>query len=787
MSVWLQELSFAWRRLRRQAVGASLVVGMLALGLSSSIVVISVVDATILRPVPYPDPEQLVGIVVAVRQASGESAEVDPSELDRSTWRAHASSFAQLAASQRVRGVLVGDTELKRRPAMRVDGSYFAMYGTVPVVGRAIADEDTVVGASGVVMISFEYWRQEFGKDETVTGRVLRFGDATATIVGVAPAGFFPDIDLWLPVMAGEQSSAMRGTGVSLHGRLKPDASPTAAAAELTSLSGDGAVGDVVLVKRLVDDIPEVSRTTVVLLGGGVVLIVLIACINIVFLLLVRGLARQGELSVRAALGASPRRLLSQLLAEHLLLCAIGVVAGFAIAGLALDFTVRNLPLALPPNVRVGMDATVLAYATLLAAVVSLLCAYPPALRLARSSATAALLRDGRQTALFLKQRSRQMIIATEVALAVLLLVGTGLMIRSYERLRAVDMGFDPSAFLIVDVAPVDLRGAEYELYYSTLIDRIGALPGVSAVGAADQVPLLGRSVSANVRRPGNPQVSVNVRQIVPGYLEALGLPVVGRDLLPGDRSGSTVSAALINREAGRRLFGETDPLGQPVVFLGERVDIVGVVDDVRHTGPMLNAVPEVYLPFRPPGSGPLPDLGLAVIVRRSGKTAIAEQDLRRILGESGQRVLVNRIGPATNWYAEVLNDQRQRMVLLSLLGGLATILAIGGVVSVTSYTAARRTREVALRLALGARSEQVIRSVVRDTMIPTLIGTACALATAPLAASAIRGLLYGTSIVEPMTFVSVAFGVCGSACLAAYTIGLRLSRTDPAELLRRQ
>jgi len=528
-------------------------------------------------------------------------------------------------------------------------------------------------------------------------------------------------------------------------------------------------------------------RTTVTVISAAVALIVLIACVNIAGLLLARGEARQTEMAIRGALGAGRGRLLCQLLTESVVLSAIGGLGGLLLATLALHAVVANIPIALPGDAPARMSIFVLGSTMCVVALNAVLFGLVPAIRASKVSSTRLAAESRRQQASTPSLRAGQVLVAIEVALAVVMLAGAGLMLRSFSRLMTVDLGFDPGSYVTMKVEPLDQKSATAALYYPALLQSIRLIPGVVAAGAIDHAPLADGAAVTAVRRPGGAwEQMIQIETALPGYFEAVGLTAhQGRLLTGADMVGPSV--VVISEGAARLFFPDGPAVGRQLQLSNVTADVVGVVGDARHFGPADNdrASPCVY---RPLGSGANASDGpvrFTVVVRPGAGAHDLSDQLRRAAAGVGPAVIIDGIQYGTDWLDKRVMLPRQRTALLSLLGALGLLLVIIGVFGMTSLAVARRTREIGIRIAFGANPTQVVGRMLRGALVPILVGIGVGTGLAWLTSGVVKGFLFRTSPNDPVTFalVGMTLGVVGA--LAAWIPARRAARVDPVVALR--
>lgn len=786
-TIW-QDVRYAVRSLARQRGFAVVTILTLALAMGASTALFSVIDAALIRPVPYPKPEEIVSIRVGATHAQG----LVPSVNDLEHWRASSRVFAHVARGRIGQQRLIVDAgQPERLTVSRVSEDFFDVYGVTPLAGRSIVVDDTRRGAAPVVLLGHDYWQGHFSGDPAVIGRTVRVDGTVSTIVGVVPPGFHRDTAVWrplpepTPIMHG-----MRGDGTDTYGRLRTGLSIQQAVEELTAVTlpdrnGDRAASAVFL-EPLYEATVARYRPVVRTLAGAVVMVLLIACINVSGMLLARGATRQGELAVRASMGAGRGRLIRQLLTESLVLAAAGGLGGLVLSWLALDALISILPISLPENAPPAINLQVLAFGATLSLLTSVAFGLIPAIRLSRAQVGLQLAQVGRRHGSPLSRRGGQILITAEVALALVLLSGAGLMIRSFSRALSVDVGFDPRSFVTMEVFPVDTGGAAHARYFPALLEAIRALPGVSAAGAINRLPLAGSGSYTNATGHGE-SVSVSTKEILPGYFDAIGLtPLQGRFLDDADHSAG--AAAVLSQAAARQLFPDGPAVGRTFTMSRTIWNVVGVVADIRSKGAFEPDRPAVYLPFRPedPGSdfarrGYTP----IVVVRPAGDGTILADSLRRAAHAVGPSVIVERIRSGSDWFGDNVEQTRHRTLLLGLIAGLGLVLTLVGIIGVTAYAVARRTREIGVRMAFGARPVDVVARILRDAAWPVGIGVVLGLGGAYYATRAIESFLYEVPPRDPATFAAVALVMGLVALLAAWIPARRAATIDPVVALR--
>jgi predicted permease len=792
----LHDVKYALRQLARQPSFAILAGLTLALGIGVSTALFSVIDAALLRPLPYPNPEQLVTLLVEETRRSGESSRYAPSMVDIRTWRT-LTGIVSTAGMGRVTGsepLIVNTGSPERLVVAEASEGFLETYGITPILGRSIQADDTRQGAPGVAVLGHAYWQRQFGGDPHVLGRGISIQDRPATVVGVLPAGFYNETAIWQARQFTAAWADRRGTGTPVIARLRPGVTVAQARAALdrvtppASLVGTTTVPARVVIESMYDDETSGYGATINTLALAVGLILVIGCVNVAGLLLARGATRDVELAIRAAIGAGQGRLIRQLLTESLILALAGALAGVLIAYASLDSLVALIPLTLPANSPVEINPTVLAFALGLTIVTALVFGLVPALKLSRAprliSTTLAV---GGRSGAPLSKRAGQWLIVLEVALALVLMTGAGLILRSFARLVAVDLGFDTANVLTLEVEPLDQTASVRRDYYVALADTLRRLPEVVSTGAIDERVLSGRnsySSPAPTFDTGG-KLDGPERTVLPGYFEAMGIrPLAGRLLEDADRVTAdvvVVNATASQRHLGGHAIGHTLTIGDKPPRL---MRIVGVVPDLRYRGPERPVRPELYMLPDPNDAGRR-DFTLEMVIRLREGTSLPLDRLKQIAESVGPRVLVGRATPTAELLSQPVARPRDRMLLLTMLGVFGLLLTLVGIFSMTAYAVARRTREIGVRMAFGARPVQVVGAMIKDALWPLAFGLAAGLAGTSYATRLITGFLFETPPHDPGTLVAAVAVLAAAASLAAWLPARRAASVDPVAALR--
>jgi predicted permease len=720
MESFLQDARYGVRLLWKQRAFSLVALTTLALGIGASTALFCVIDAALIRPLPYAKPEQLVR--VNLFNLSRHRIEV-PSLADMDDWRTLTHVFSHVGTARSEAKILLAGAEPERVVISLATRDYLPMYGRVPFIGRAFTPEDEQLGAPPVVILGYRFWQSHFHGDPNVIGRSIRFADDSRVVIGVLPEDHADTQPaLWGPLQASLDARNARQYGI--WARLRDGMTFDQAQRELDMFASrlekdrPESKGLGARMTREYDNTTRYSRPTINILIGAVGFVLLIVCVNVASLQLARGATRETELAIRASIGAGRGRLVRQLLTESLVLSLAGGALGTLLAWLVLDTLVANIPISISSDVQVGLNGWVLAGTGGLALIVGLLCGLAPALKLSGTTLNAVLGRGTRGLRSALSKAASRLLITIEVAAAVLLVAGAALMITSFMRLSAVDLGFDPGSFVTLEIQPVDTNAQTFATYYPALLDRIRQLPGVAATGATPQLPLGGGQTFTFVRRPGDDagkSIAVSVQQVVPGYFEALNLPLrSGRFVDQNDMNGSPW--AVLSDQAAAAIFPGRQAVGQRIEYNKVSLDVIGVVGDVWARGPERPPeYPHVYTTYVAGANASL--LGrstgqpMVVIVRPADGARISEAALREAARAVGPPALIRRVRNGVDWWSDTVVTPRQRTVLLGILGGLGLLLALVGVFGVTWFDPNRYGHR--------HRDHRVVVSRSRDFHVP--------------------------------------------------------------------
>lgn len=818
------DLRLALRKLRREPGFSLAAIGMLALGVGGSTAIFSVVDAVVLRGLPYDRSDRLVQVGTLDPRTGAFGAYQPPQNF--ADWQARQHVFVAMEATTLAGGFRVNEDGVPRDLlALQVTAGYFDVYRAYPQLGRGFTEAHQVEGSQRVALISDGLWRRQYGADPNVIGRTLRstaeltYGApfpvpaGTWTIIGVMPRGFRSPVswprqtDVWVPYVVPENQRTRdgdRSAPLQVTGRLADGVTVAQADADIRAITArlaeahPGWFGDEMgAVRSLHEAMVGSVRAWMLLLLGAVGVVLLIACVNVANLMLARATARGREIQTRAALGASRWQIARGLLVESLMLWAAGTLLALLVALWGIGVLRAALPEALPRISTVALDLRVLGVTAAAVVVTGLVFGLAPALQLSRPGPAIAL-REGGRGFTTGRARLRSILVVSEVAMAVMLTIGTGLFLSSFVRVANVDLGLDPRNVLTMRVWPrfdsskpgwSEPATARSAAAIPEILDRVSAIPGVVSAGfIAGDLPLTGYSARAEVVVPGREQPfggadRVQVRHVTPGYARAVGTPVVrGRYLEAGDTRGST-PVVVLNEEAAARYFGDREPIGATITIergYAPQATVVGVVGNVRLSGPESAVRPEAYLPA---AQGRF--LGGALAVRTTGEPLALADAVRDAIWASFPEISEPEAGTLASLLGGLLAQRRFTMIIVGLFGGLALAIAGAGLYGVMAYVVTQRTREIGVRLALGALPARVMSSVVGRALVLTVAGVAVGVSAAwPLAASLER-FLFEVRPHDPLVYATAAALLAACGVAAAFVPARRAARVDPVIALR--
>jgi predicted permease len=804
LDVLTQDLRFTVRTLRRERGFAIVAVLILALGIGANVAVFSVVNTILLRPLPFPAAQHLVRIVEKDAK-SGESSKTYTADATQD-FQQQNRSFEKVSGYFAFTGPdnfkLMGGAQPTPATGILVAEGFFQTLGVNPSAGRLFRSEEFVHNARPVALLSYPFWKRQFGGDRSIIGRTINLNRSAVTVVGVLPdtfdfgSVFSPGarVDLFTPYIMDDFRED--GNDLALIGRLKPGVTLAQAQREADQLFpqlyfehhhpdyGKGYTGQLTELKEYVSG---KLRRSLVVLWCAVGLILLIVCVNLSNLLLGRAAARSNEFALRGALGAGRGRLVRQLLTESLVLSGAGAILGAGVGSAAISWLAHQGSIALPLLSMLRVDGAVLAWTLLIAVATAVLFGLAPGLRISSGNLQEKLKDGGRGlSAGRSHDRMRSALVITEVALACVLLVGAGLLLRSLLKVLDVDLGFEPAGAAAISVDYDDGRNvARRTAIWQEVVQRASLIPGVEAAGISDNLPM-SRNRSWGIKAKGGDYdggkfQGVFVYIVSPGYLKSMGMRLIeGRDISWSDLSDNQ-NVVIVNETVARKLWPGQDPIGRIALGGGTESRVIGVVADVRETSAEDAAGWQMYLPatkqFGPEGC--------YLVVRSKLPPSTLATSVRKVLHQINPRQPATEFKPIQNLVDHATSPRRFFFLLVSIFAGLGLLLATLGIYGVISYSVTRETHQIGIRMALGATQEGVLFGVIRKTLRLALIGIGAGVAGSLVVAQLIASLLFGTTPTDPQTFVAMAVLLFAVALLAGYLPARRASRIDPVIALR--
>jgi putative ABC transport system permease protein len=804
MQTLLQDVRYGWRVLRKSPGFTAIAVIALAIGIASTTAIFSVVDVVLLHPLSYPNANRILSVSESQRSTGEGGGALSPANyLD---WAAQNHVFAYMAASRGWPVNLTGGDRPERVRGTMTTASFFPVFGVPAMLGRTLLPSDEAAGNDHVVVLSYGLWKRRFGADRNLIGRNITMDGEPYTVIGVMPASFNPDEygELWLPshwavpahpLRPNEDPRPNRDTHyLDAWARLKSGVSLPQAKQEMDAVAlrlekqypdsnRDAGISLIGMQDYVVSDI----RPTLLLLLVAVAFVLLIGCANVANLLLARATTRTREVSIRAALGASRLRVIRQLLTESLLLALIGGVAGILLAAWCVPALLAMSPSEIRDFGAIGVNRDVLGFSLAVSLLSGILFGLAPALHASRRNLNESL-KEGERGSTGSHGKTRSALVVAEVGLSLVLLVGSGLLVKSFVRLLRVDPGFDSSHLLVFNVGlPTSSTPAQQDDFYHQVAERLQALPGVQSAGAVSRVPLSGGNSDRSFRLPGSDKdYEADIRVSTPTYFKTMGIPLLkGRGISEQD-AHSSVHVAVVNEALTRNVFPGQDPIGKYILNFGplnDRLQIVGVVGNVRHEDLETAPRPEIYLAF---GQAHWPSAFMVVRTKTSDPLTLAAAAQNAVSSVNKDIPLAN-LHTMQDMVARSVVRRKFAMLLLSIFAGLAMLLAAIGLYGVMSYTVSQRTHEIGIRMALGAQAADVVRLIVRCGMELVALGVAGGIVASLALTRLMSTLLFGVSARDPITFGVVAALLALVALLANYIPASRAARIDPMVALRHE
>ena len=810
MDSLFQDVRYALRLCVRAPAFTAVAVLALAIGIGANTAIFTIVNAVLIEPLPFRDPSRLVALSETSARRPGQPNVVAPANFLR--WQARAQSFESMAALFDGRVNLTSGDRPEELTIEYITADFFDVVGLSPLVGRTFSAEERADPDATVTILSYELWQRRFGGDSSVVGRTLRLNDRPITVIGVMPSGARLQLksgglatnppDLWVPWVLPDDWWIPRGRFLSTVARLKPAVTVQRAQAELTAIATalarefpefDTNWGAIVRPVR--DELSGDVRPALLTLAGAVAFVLLIACANVANLLLARGAVRQREIAIRAAVGAGRIRVARQLLTESVVLGLLGGAAGLIVGQWSLDAMLSLSPTDLTNLGPIELSMPVLLFTIGVSFVTAVICGVIPAIEASRTDVHDTLKDGARQLGGARQQRLRQVFVVAELSLAVVLLVGAGLMLRSFDRLQQVDPGFQGHDVVTMRLT---LPGRKYDTpektvrFYIDALERVRHVAGVRSAGAVSFLPLAGLGAATKFEILGRPLPPVgqdlvtDVRVCDDGYFETLRIPLVRGRLFTAVEMLRSQHVVVINEALAREYFRGEDPIGKRlrIHMTDENIPttIIGIVGNTHYTD--LATAPRAMTYW------PHPELAynaMTLVARTAGDPLSYTAGITREIQAIDKDQPVSDVRTMDQWVARTLAQARFSSMLLTAFAAVALLLAAIGIYGVLSYAVNLRTPEIGIRLALGAQRRDIVLMVLRNAAALTLIGLAAGVALAFALTRAVASLLYGVTPTDPATFAAVVGVLAGVAVAATYLPARRASSIAPVEALRNQ
>lgn len=795
----LRDIRYALRMIHRSPLFSLAVILTVALAIAANTAIFSVVNAVLLRPLPFREPDRLVQ--VAEKNDRLNLPTFGASVLNFLSWREEQKSFEELGAAGFTTYTLSGQGEPEQLTGNRISPALMRVLGVAPVTGRAFSDDEEKPGAAPVVMLGEGLWKRRFGADRSIIGRTVNLNDAATTVVGVAPASLnlISGGDVYTPLTIDPSKEIRLNHVIFVFGRLKPNVSLRQAQAEMDAVAFH--VGQqypevhdwgIHLLTIFDTFVSRELKTGLLVLMFAVGFVLMIACANIANLLLARAATRHKEMAVRAALGARPSRVLGQMLAESLALSGFGGVIGLVGAFFALRVINSSLPPNLLPVQSVRLDSSVLVFATALTLLTGVFFGLAPAWHASRVDLNEVLKQTGRASSGSLGTGLRRMLAAAELALATVLLIGAGLLIKSLVNLQRVHLGFGAQELITFQLAPPTAKypvGGKAPQLYRSVVDSLQSIPGVQGVAVSSGIPFGAGNytkhpmlTTGQSALPPNTLVPIDWRIVSPGYFKTMEVPLLrGRDFTDADGPSST-PVTIVSQATAKKFWGDADPLGRTLIRSADRrtaFTIVGVVGDVRSTA-LNQESPALYYPMARQVAA-LMD----VVVRTSQPPEAILPAIRNKVHELDPELALANVRTMEEWLLNSAAQPRLDSALLGVFASVALVIAAIGIYGILAYSVSQRTREIGLRMALGATSQGVLTLVVGEGMKTVLAGVGLGLLGGLALGRTVASLVFGVTVHDLATFLSVALILTVVALVACIVPARSAARLDPLVALR--
>jgi putative ABC transport system permease protein len=803
MEKFFQDLRYGFRLLARKPSFTLVAIVALALGIGANSVIFSVVNAVLLRPLPYEEPEQLM-MAWENNTKQGESKS-SVSYLNYIDWKNQSKTFSSLAAYSYWPFVLVGTGEPERIWGAAVSPEFFPTLEIKPIIGRSFFAEEDQKGRDNVVILSHSLWQRRFNSDPNITDKPIILNGNSFNVIGVLPETFkYPLLDeaeFWAPLSLSASYQQSRGLHyLEVVGRLGDGISQAQAQAEMETIASqleaqysDTNSGWRINLVPLHEQITGDVRAVMLVLIGAVGFVLLIACTNVANLLMARATARYKEMALRLALGATRGRIIRQLLTESVLLALMGGAAGLLLAYWAIRLLVNLAPAAIPRVKEVTIDERVLIFTLVVSVLTAIIFGLVPGLQASKPNLEQTLKEGGSRGMSFVSRaRVRNTFVILEIALTLVLLIGAGLMVKSFIHLQQVDPGFNPDNLLTMHISLPRTRyndARPQAEFFRQALEKVSSLPGVRTAAAVTTVPMAGRPVTWNFSVEGqaplllSEQPTTKWNAISSAYFETMGIPILrGRPFSEQDKREAP-PVAIINETMARRFFADQDPIGKRVIVAYDEMiprEIVGVVADVKHTGLEKETGPEIYTPYT---QLIWPSMG--ILVRTASDPMSLANAARGKIWEIDPDQPIENVKSMQQVLYDSVSSNRFNMILFGIFAAVALVLAAVGVYGVIAYTVSQRTHEIGIRVALGASSRDILKLIVGQGVVLSVIGVLLGLVAAFVLTRTMSGLLYDVSPTDPITFVSIALLLLAVAVIASYVPARRATKVDPTIALK--
>ncbi|HKY04372.1 MAG TPA: ABC transporter permease [Blastocatellia bacterium] len=800
MGALLQDLRYGTRMLLKHPGFTLIAILTLAVGIGANSAIFSVVNSVLLRPLPFKEPERIVKVWETFHPRGQGTVSV----ANLKDWREQNDVFEHIAAYFSGNYSLQGREHPERIPGVSVTPDFFEVMGVQPALGRVFRDDETEAGNTRLVVISDRLWQRNFGSDPNIVGKDIPLGGESFTVTGVMPSNFrFPSqtTDLWVPLVFTPEQQANRGSHAYMAiARLKPGVTLAQAQEQMTTIAArieqqypDMQSGRSVLVIDLQEEVVGYMRQSLFMLLGAVGFVLLIACTNVANLLLARATGRRKEIAIRTALGAGRGRLIRQLLTESVLLSVTGGLLGLLLGRWGTDGLVALATGYLPRAQEVSLDSRVIIFTLTISLLTGILAGLAPAVQVSKTNLQESLKEGGRSGESPHRNIVRSLLVVGQTASALVLLIGAGLLIKSFMQLQRVDSGLRPENTLTMRItlpASKYNTGQSVSGFYDQLLPRVSGLPGVVSAGVITLLPVQQYGTNGSIiiegqgpYPPGQAPLA-EFRVTSSDYFATFKIPLVAGRFYNAQDQPNTEPVILINQTLARRYMEGEDPIGKRIRIGGQSRTVIGMVGDVKQSGLTGPARPEIYVPYT---QGLSPDWmrDMTLVVRATSDPTLLTNAVRdEVLGVDPAQPIYN-VKTMEQVISDSFSYQRLNTLLLSIFAGVALLLAVIGIYSVMSYTVTQNTREIGLRMALGAQQKDVLKLIVGQGLMLTLIGVGVGLAASFALTHLMASLLFGVTATDPLTFAAVSLLLIIVAVLACFIPARRATRVDPMVALR--